>query len=211
MNYKIMKVFYYTFFANVVLAFLAISLAFSAEIAGPESVQIGQLATFSADVEGDWIVVPAKGVGVAKDSGKKAMYLAATREGELTVIFFGVEAGTPVITQRALTVGTPEPAPAPEPSPAPTPKLNLTDAEREAASEAFQAVINGIEAGTIRTPQGARATFKKTLVQKTVNCANGQCSLSANVSKAISEWERSMDLTTLDGIREGFEKAKSGL
>ena len=197
------------------LAFFLSSLTFctAAEITGPDSVEVGELATFSADVEGDWIVVPAKGVGVAKDSGKKALYLSATREGDFTIIFFSVENGQPVITQRAVTVGNPEPEPQPEPQPEPKPEpaLNLTDAEKEAVSSAFQAVINGIEAGTIRTPQGARATFKSTLVQKTVNCANGQCSLSANVSKAISEWERSMDLTTLDGIREGFEKAKSGL
>ena len=178
-----------------------------AEITGPDSVEVGELATFSADVEGDWIVVPAKGVGVAKDTGKKALYLSATREGDFTIIFFSVENGQPVITQRAVTVGTPEPAPAPEPSPAPTPKLNLTDAEREAASEAFQAVINGIEAGTIRTPQGARATFKKTLVQKVGTCSGGSCSLSSGLTTAIETLEKGMDLTTLDGLKTGFEKA----
>lgn len=192
-----------------VCAAILASSVFGAEITGKESVHIGQLATFSADVEGDWLVVPAKGVGVAKDTGKKALYLSATVEGEYTIIFFAVENGAPVITQKALTVGTPEPTPEPQPNPAPV--VTLTNAEREAVSSVMSSILRGIEAGTIRTPQGARATFKKLLTEKIAACEDGTCALSENMIDAIRTWEASMDITTLEGIRIGFKKVLEGL
>lgn len=198
---KIMRI----VFSTVVAVCFAVMM-FGAEISGPESVQTGQLVTFTADIEGDWLVVPAKGVGVAKDTGKKALYFAATCEGDYTLIFFAVENGAPVITQKALTVGEvkPEPKPEPEPSPDPNPAptVMLTAAERAAVSSVMTSIIKGIDVGTIRTPQGARATFKQMLSDKI--CSGGSCALSNELTQAIKDWESTMDITTLSGIRSGF-------
>lgn len=175
---------------------IAASIAWGAEVKGPETFEPGALVTYTADIEGDWIIVPAKGVGAAKDSNRKNLYIAATVPGDYTLIFFAVEDGKPVITQMVFTVEGIQPAPNPEPAP----KIHLSEAEAEAVSEAFQAVLEGIRAGNIRTPQGARATFKTSLVSKVGTP-------SEEMTVYLTKVETSVDLTSLEGIQAGFKNA----
>lgn len=204
MNYKIMKVFYYTFLMITAFAFLAASLAFSAELSGPESVQIGQLATFTADIEGDAILVPAKGIALAKDSNRKAFYVAAQAEGEFTFIFFGVENGAPVITQKSLTVGTPEPEPTPEPQPTPI-VTGLTETEKTALRTAADAVVRGIQSGTVRQPNHARMEFKRIATKQ----LGGK--VSDEVQVFLKRWTDENAVTTLDELKATFTEMREEL
>lgn len=174
----------------------------AATLSAPERVDAGRLATVKSDVKGDWLVYPPDGADLAKDSDEQTLYFVARRDCELTVIFFGVEEGKPVITQTAIQIG---PAPAPEPSPTPAPVVTLTDREKAAAHAALTAVIQGVEAGTIRTPQGARSTFKQTLTQRGQVCKGGTCYLPDALSKLTDDWTGRTDFTTAQTVKASFE------
>ena len=186
------------------LLFFCCSPAFSpaATLSAPERVDAGRLATVKSDVKGDWLVYPPDSADIAKDSDEQTLYFVARRDCELTVIFFGVEDGKPVITQTAIQIG---PAPAPEPSPTPAPVVTLTEREKAAAHAALTAVIDGVESGTIRTSAGARSTFKQTLTQKGQVCKGGTCYLPDPLSRLADDWTARTDFTTAQTVKASFE------
>lgn len=186
------------------LLFFGCSPAFSpaATLSAPERVDAGRLATVKSDVKGDWLVYPPDSADIAKDSDEQTLYFVARRDCELTVIFFGVEDGKPVITQTAIQIG---PAPAPEPSPTPAPVVTLTEREKAAAHAALTAVIDGVESGTIRTSAGARSTFKQTLTQKGQVCKGGTCYLPDPLSRLADDWTARTDFTTAQTVKASFE------
>lgn len=192
------------FFLTAALLFFGVFPAVSgaATLSAPERVDAGRLATVKSNVRGDWLIYPPDGADLAKDSDEQTLYFVARRDCELTVIFFGVEDGKPVITQTAIQIG---PAPAPEPSPTPAPVVTLTDREKAAAHAALTAVIQGVEAGTIRTPQGARSTFKQTLTQRGQVCKGGTCYLPDSLSRLADEWTARTDFTTVETVKASFE------
>lgn len=190
------------------LAFFACFPASSpaATLSAPERVEAGRLATVKSDVKGDWLIYPPTGADLAKDSDEQTLYFVARKDGELTIIFFGVESGKPVISQTTVTIGAaPEPSPSPEPSPAPTPSIKLTDREKTAAKAALTAVIQGVEAGTIRTPQGARSTFKQTLVAKGQVCNGRTCTLPDSLSALADDWTERSDFSSVETVKASFE------
>lgn len=192
----------------VMLVFGLVTSCFGA-ISGQTEVVPGTLARFESDIEGDALVYPVGNATFAKDSNGKAVYFASPKDGEYTLIFFGIRDGKPEITTHTFVVGNPEPTP--DPTPSPTPDVKLTDVEKKAVLESMQAVLDGLEQGNIRTPQGARAAFKNALVAKVGKCTSSGCTLPTGVTQAIKTWEASMDITTLDGIKAGFTKIKEGL
>lgn len=157
-----------------------------------------------SDVKGDWLIYPPDGADLAKDSDEQTLYFVARRDCELTVIFFGVEAGKPVITQTAIQIG-PAPAPEPSPTPSPAPVVTLTDREKAAAHAALSAVIDGVEAGTIRTPQGARSTFKQTLMAKGQVCNGRTCTFPDSLSALADDWSARTDFSTAQTVKASFE------
>lgn len=174
----------------------------AASLSGPQRAEVGRLQTVKSDVKGDWLVYPPDAADLAKDSDEQTLYFVARRDCELTVIFFGVENGKPVITQTAIQIG---PAPAPEPSPTPAPVVTLTDREKAAAHAALTAVIDGVEAGTIRTPAGARSQFKQTLMAKGQVCNGRTCYLPDALSKLTDDWTARTDFTTAQTVKASFE------
>ena len=183
-------------------AFPAVSGA--ATLSAPERVDAGRLATVKSDVKGDWLIYPPDGADLAKDSDEQTLYFVARRDCELTVIFFGVEDGKPVITQTAIQIG-PAPAPEPSPAPSPAPVVTLTEREKAAAHAALSAVIDGVEAGTIQTPQGARSTFKQMLTAKGQVCNGRTCYLPDSLSRLADDWTARTDFTTAQTVKASFE------
>ena len=176
----------------------------AATLSGPERAEAGRLQTVKSDVQGDWLIYPPDGADLAKDSDEQTLYFVARRDCELTVIFFGVENGNPVITQTAIQIG-PAPAPEPSPAPSPAPVVTLTDREKAAAKAALTAVIDGVDAGTIQTPQGARSTFKQTLTAKGQVCNGRTCYLPEALGKLADDWTTRTDFTSAETVKASFE------
>ena len=181
-------------------------LGTAATLTGPETAEPGRLTVFQSNIEGDWLIYPPDGADLAKDSDGKTLYFVAHKKGTLTLIFFGVEDLKPVISQTVVQVGSaPKPDPDSDPEPDPAPEIKLTQTEKQAAISAFQAVISGIDAGTIRTPQGARSAFKQTLTKKASNCSNGYCQISSELSAALEKWTEQTDFTSLETVKASFQ------
>ena len=179
----------------------------SATLTAPERAEVGRLQTVQSDVKGDWLIYPPDGADLAKDSDEQRLYFVARKECELTIIFFGVEGGKAVISQTAVQIGpapNPDPAPTPDPTPAPVPVVTLSEREQEAAVGALNAVITGIDTGTIKTPAGARSTFKQVLMTKGQVCNGRQCYLPETLKKLTEDWTQRTDFSTLDAIKESF-------
>lgn len=188
------------------LAFFACFPASSpaATLSAPERVDAGRLVTVKSDVKGDWLIYPPSLADLAKDSDEQTLYFVARRDCELTIIFFGVESGKAVISQTAIQIG-PAPDPDPAPTPSPAPVVTLTDQEKAAALAALSAVIDGVEAGTIQTPQGARSTFKQTLTAKGQVCNGRTCYLPDSLSRLADDWTARTDFTTAQTVKASFE------
>lgn len=195
---------------RIVLLLLALfsPLTATAAISGPAEVELGTLAVFQSDLEGTATLATGKG-NIAIDSNGRTVYFATPKEGEYTLLFFGLRNGKPDIASHTFVVG--KVAPAPTPTPTPEPEVKLTDTERSAVLTAVRSVLAGIEAGTIRTPQGARAAFKNVLVSKVGSCSINGCTLPNSVNVAIKTWESGMDITTMDGLKAGFAKIEEEL
>lgn len=183
----------------------------AATLSAPERVDAGRLATVKSDVKGDWLVYPPDAADLAKDSDEQTLYFVARKDGELTIIFFGVENSKPVISQTTLIIGaTPEPEPAPEPSPSPDPAPSpvvkkLTAADRQALAASLEFTISSMESGKIRTIQGARSTFKQSISAKASVCNGVSCRLKPEISEVLDAWTEEADFSTLETTRKSFE------
>ena len=192
--------FIFTALALVLFAACPVSVI-SATLTAPERTDAGRLQKVASDVPGDWMLYPPDAADFAKDSDEKTLYFVARRDCELTVIFFGVENLKPVITQTTVIIG---PAPEPTPGPSPAPVISLTQKDKETAAYALRRVIDGIDAGTIRTPQGARSTFKQEIQKQ--SCAGGSCQISPELSAALDVWTGQTDFANCETVKASFEK-----
>lgn len=193
----------------VLAAFLFVSVSAFA-LDGPETLTPGRFATYTAETDGDWVVLPDCPDCYAKDSGGRALFLAIPESGVHSIVHFAVVGGQPKIEVKTVTVSSlePTPEPAPEPTPKPTPEpvpgIPLTAAEKAAMKAAVEAVLASMDAGTTKTPQGARYLLKQSLLQKIGTCDMTGCRLPENVNKTLVAWETRMDITTLEGLKRGF-------
>ncbi|MDO4574255.1 MAG: hypothetical protein Q4D98_03475 [Planctomycetia bacterium] len=185
----------------------AVSSCCFAEITGPDVVPAGRLAVFESDIDGSFNILPRAEGCWDVDSGGKKLFFASPTEKVYTLIHCGIKNGKPILSTFEFSNGTPSPEPDPNPNPNPKPNPvpnGLSDTQKNIIAKTMDSIVAGIDAGTIRTPQGARSTFKNMIFRSTMVCNGGVCTLPAPVTNAISEWEKTMDVTTLDGIREGF-------
>ena len=171
-----------------------------AEITGQDTVEPGRLAVFESTIEGDFTVYPNAAGCFAKDSNRKMLYFASPKAGNYTLIFFGIVDGQPVITTKDFTVGTPQPEP--EPVPVVT---GLTETEKTALTTAADAVLRGIQNGTVRQPNHARMEFKRIVNQQ----LGGK--ISDEVQAWLRRWSDEHEITTLDELRETFTKIEEEL
>lgn len=179
--------------------------SFSAKLTGPEEAELGRLVVFESDIPGDWLVYPPDTSDIAKDSNERTLYFVAHHEGKFTIIFFGVEDSKPVISQTAIQIGT-APVPEPKPAPTPSPVVKLTEREKVAAHAALEAVIDGVENGSIKTPIGARSTFKQTLMAKGQVCDGRSCHLSQNLQTLTDDWTERTDFSSAESVKALFKE-----
>ena len=147
-----------------------------AAITGAVTSGAGELAIISSDREAAWSVSPAEYMAsyAVSDDGK-TVYFASPKPGAVTFYAASVIDGLPNIESYTLYNGVEmpddaNPAPAPTPKPTPAPEtvtsiikaatVDATPDDYNVLANAFDAVISGIDRGTITTPAGARETFR---------------------------------------------------
>ena len=175
------------YITSIVLAF-ALCAAASAAITGAVTCTAGELAIINCDSSAVWSVYPADYMAsyAVSDDGK-TVYFASPKKGAVTFFAASVTSdGLPTIDRYTLYNGvdvdddvTPEPAPQPAPEPEPetvstivkNADVNATAEEFDALAAAFETAVSGIDRGTIRTPAGARETFRAVWIRQaaTVN------------------------------------------
>ena len=193
--------------ALAVLCLLSPICAFAA-LTGPVEVSAGHIGTFTSDIPGDAVLFPAGNGALCKDSDGKTYYFATPTEGEYTLLCFGIRDGKPEIASFAFSVVaalSPTPSPNPNPNPEPA-KQQLTPEQKQAVKDAAQRVLDGIAAGTLRTPQGARSAFKNHVINRVGSCNRNGCTMPEAVRRAVQEVEKSCDIQTLDGIQDFCRK-----
>ena len=146
-----------------------------AAITAPDSIEAGSLAVCKSDIAATWTVYPQsyRGSYYVADGGSTCIF-ASPSKGVVTIIAASVDdSGSVVIDEHTLYNGEPAPTPDnvdPAPSPTPTPEtlesvietsdVQATAADLNALSNAFATVIQSIDNGAIKTPAGARETFR---------------------------------------------------
>lgn len=156
------------------LAVLLACNGLQAAITAPDAVEAGSLAVCKSDKPATWAVYPQsyRGSYYVADSGSTCI-IASPVKGVITIIAASVDDnGGVVIDEHTLYNG--EAAPdntdddAPDVTPAPetiesvieTSDVQATAADLNALSNAFATVIQSIDNGAIKTPAGARETFR---------------------------------------------------
>lgn len=165
------------FIAGALIALLAMAAICRADITAPDSVEAGCLAVCKSDTAATWTVYPQsyRGSYYVADGGSSCIF-ASPVKGIVTIIAASVDDnGLVVIDEHTLYNGESAPAPpdvAPAPVPAPEPEPETIDsviasdnsqataADLNALSNAFATVVQSIDNGAVRTPAGARETFR---------------------------------------------------
>ena len=157
------------------LAVLLVCNELQAAITAPDSVEAGCLAVCKSDAPATWAIYPQsyRGSYCVTDGGSSCIF-ASPVKGIVTIIAATVnDEGGVDITEHTLYNGEVAPEPDnidPAPSPTPTPEtlesivetsdVTATAADLNALSNAFATVIQSIDNGAIKTPAGARETFR---------------------------------------------------
>lgn len=146
-----------------------------AAITAPDTIEAGTLAVCKSDTAATWSIYPQsyRGSYYVADGGSTCIF-ASPAKGIVTIIAASVDdSGSVVIDEHTLYNGEAAPAPdnvdpAPSPTPAPetlesvieTADVQATAADLNALSNAFATVIQSIDNSAIKTPAGARETFR---------------------------------------------------
>ena len=217
---------------TIIIAFaMAIYFAFlsalaQAEITAPKCIDAGQLAVAHSDEPATWTVFPVKyqtDIYIA-DGGLTCIF-ASPVKGEITIMAATVEDGKAVISQHTLYNGLPNPegdeiTPVPEP-PKPAPEPEKTPMEKaiesakdypekdvEALAETFDAVVSGIDRGTISTPAAARETFRALW---SVNAVAVDPEAITRDTPLITELSNVVDNSTIETVRKDYSEISDGL
>ena len=157
------------------LAVLLVCNGVQAALTAPDSVEAGSLAVCKSDTTATWAIYPQsyRGSYYVADGGCTCV-IASPVKGVITVMAASVnDAGGVDISEHTLYNGEPTPDadktdPAPDVEPEPETIDSVIDAdssqatvaELNALSNAFATVIQSIDNGAIKTPAGARETFR---------------------------------------------------
>lgn len=218
------------YITSIVLAFTLCAVA-SAAITGAVTCTAGELAIINCDSSAVWSVYPADYMAsyAVSDDGK-TVYFASPKKGAVTFFAASVTSdGLPTIDRYTLYNGVDvdddvEPTPAPKPEPEPetvativkNADIDATAEEFDALASAFETAVSGIDRGTIRTPAGARETFRANWIRQaaTVN-PDAIATFSALLATLGDKVDNSTlatikaDYTAIiDALKERSEKAK---
>jgi len=157
------------------LAVLLVCNGLQAAITAPDAVETGQLAVCKSDKPATWAIYPQsyRGSYYVADGGSTCIFASPTK-GIVTIIAASVDDNGGVeIAEHTLYNGEAAPEtdktdPAPDVEPVQetlqsvieTSDVQATAADLNALSNAFATVIQSIDNGAIRTPAGARETFR---------------------------------------------------
>lgn len=220
------------YITSIVLAF-ALCAAASAAITGAVTCTAGELAIINCDSSAVWSVYPAEYMAsyAVSDDGK-TVYFASPKEGAVTFFAASVsDDGLPVIDRYTLYNGVevdddavPTPAPKPEPEPEPetvativkNADVDATTEEFDALAAAFEIAVSGIDRGTIRTPAGARETFRANWTRQAAAVNPDALATFAALLTTLGEKVDNTSLTTvradyaaiIDALKARSEAAK---
>ena len=149
-------------------------------ISGPLAANVGELCVFRLNDPGtkaDWIIVPPATCYI--DSSGSSLAFASNVPSKYSIVAAIVEDGVPKILMHVCEYGvSPEPSPNPSPTPTPTPnptptpqpanlgewiKQSIPDAGRgqcAALTACYEAAADGIEKGSIKTPEAAFSVIR---------------------------------------------------
>lgn len=219
--------------AMIVSAYVMLTAAVAlAEINGASGCRAGELTILTSDNPAVWQVYPAEyATSYAISEDGKTLYFASPKVGKVTFFAASVVDGQPFLESHPLYNGidvpdgdptpTPAPTPTPEPAPEPTPTFETfvktvakdvesdnKNAEVAALQETFDAVASGIDRGTIKTTEGARATFRGMWAEKAVQISD---STLTNWEKALSLISNKIDNTSITTIKEDYTTVAKAL
>ena len=163
------------FVAGAIIALILMATVCRADITAPDAVEAGQLAVCKSDKPATWVIYPQsyRGSYYVADGGSTCI-IASPVKGVITVMAASVDDNGGVdITEHTLYNGEPAPAPDktdPTPDVEPvqetlesaieTSDVQAAAADLNALSNAFATVIQSIDNGAVKTPAGARETFR---------------------------------------------------
>ena len=147
-------------------------------ISGPLAADVGQLCVFKLNdpnARADWVIVPPATCYI--DSSGSSLAFASNVPSKYSIIAAIVEEGVPKILMHVCEYGvSPNPSPTPTPNPTPTPpptpqpanlgewiRQNIPDAGRgqcAALAACYEAAADGIEKGSIKTPEAAFSVIR---------------------------------------------------
>lgn len=200
------------FIAGALIALLAMAAICRAEITAPDSVEAGCLAVCKSDTPATWAIYPQsyRGSCYVADGGSSCIF-ASPVKGVVTIIAATVnDEGGVDIAEHTLYNG--EAAPEsdsvdPAPSPAPTPEtlesivetsdVQATAADLNALSSAFATVIQSIDNGAIKTPAGARETFRAVWLRQAAVANPAAIDALQPLIDKLSDMIDNSDLTTI--------------
>ena len=190
-----------------------------AEITGAVGCNAGELAIINCDKEAVWSVYPAEyATSYAVSNDGRTLYFASPKTGKVTFFAASVVDGLPYLEQHSLYNGLeipdikPEPTPTPEPAPIVETLESVITAnakgkpadELTALADSFAFVVDGIDRGTIKTPVGARETFRAIYAEKGI--AAGEKTLD-DLSQLVDAISGKIDNSTLKALRDDYETA----
>ena len=194
-----------------------------AAITAPDAVEAGCLAVCKSDTPATWAIYPQsyRGSYYIADGGSSCIF-ASPIKGVVTIIAATVnDAGGVDITEHTLYNGEaapesdnvdPAPSPAPEPetleSIVETSDVTATAADLNALSNAFATVIQSIDNGAIRTPVGARETFRAVWLRQAAATNPTAIDVLKPLIDALSD---KIDNTDLQTIRRDYTEIVAAL
>lgn len=216
---KIVKV------TTVALSLLLCSIS-QAAITAPKCIDAGQLAVAHSDEPATWTVFPVKyqtDIYIA-DGGLTCIF-ASPVKGEITFMAATVEDGRAVISQHTLYNGLPNPEgdentpipdpPKPAPEPEKTPMEKAIESAKDyptedvnALAETFDAVVSGIDRGTITTPAAARETFRALWAAKAIEIDPEAITKDAPL---ITELSGVVDNSTIETVKKDYSEIAKNL
>lgn len=200
------------FVAGAIITLLLMATVCRAAITAPDAVEAGQLAVCKSDTTATWTVYPQsyRGSYYVADGGSTCIF-ASPAKGVVTIIAASVDdSGSVVIDEHTLYNG--EAAPEPDKTdPAPyvepvqetlesvieTFDVQASAADLNALSNAYATVIQSIDNGAVKTPAGARETFRAVWLRQAAVTNPAAIDTLQPLLDKLSDMIDNSDLTTI--------------
>lgn len=200
------------FIAGAIIALLLMAAVCRAAITAPDSIEAGCLAVCKSDKPATWAIYPQsyRGSYYVADGGCTCIF-ASPAKGIVTIIAASVDDNGGVdIAEHTLYNGEPAPEadktdPAPDVEPVQetlesvieTSDVQAAAADLNALSNAFATVIQSINNGAVKTPSGARETFRAVWLRQAAVTNPAAIDKLQPLLDKLSDMIDNSDLTTI--------------